>query len=145
MTVNDDCPYCGEPISFVYAPFKSFPCPRCGQPVFIRWGDLVTESDARRCDKEKEARLALFRQQAKAELRDLQDPEVIDSFPAVRISPIPDSRCCPRCLARKGKILLTRDCSPESLPPFEDCQNETDGCRCAFIAIDKWDFQKLQR
>src|SRR5260370_26696197 len=94
-------------------------------------------SPAEEADKQK--RLRYFRQHRKKELSEVQDPDVIDTFPLIRISPILDGRCCAYCKGKSGKYILTRKCKLEMLPPFSQCQNEEDGCRCTFIAISEFD------
>ena len=55
-----------------------------------------------------------------------------ETFPAIRISAIDDGpRCCPSLHGTERKVTPDRNlCITEMLPPFRDCTNEEDGCRC---------------
>jgi len=150
------CPYCDKLID--PKPTRKRKCPHCGQPIFVRAGELLTEFAAAVLDdqkaeeqqqraaaaeehaRQKQEELFRFRRENREQqLRQIQDPDLIDTFPFLRITAVDDGdRCCPACKERHGKLIPTRQCTIEMLPPFDDCMNKDDGCRCMFIPVDKW-------
>lgn len=60
---------------------------------------------------------------------------MLDCFSHILISACHDSRCCDFCRVQDELEIQIKDCTPEMLPPFSQCENEEDGCRCYFIAL----------
>lgn len=93
---------------------------------------------------EERARRREILAQANAEsLKAVQDPDVIDSFPFIRIVSIPDGRECKFCKSQHNKLLRTKDCTADMIPPFEQCESE-DGCRCTIIPMDSEEAKKAK-
>jgi hypothetical protein len=103
----------------------------------VRRGKLSPLSPEEEADKQQ--RLKIFGENAAQLLRELKDPDVIDAFPHVRVTPVLDDRSCAYCRAKADKLIRVRDCKIDMLPPFNECTNEEDGCRCSFTPIPKWE------
>lgn len=152
---NSACPYCDEIITL--KPDQEQKCPRCRQEVFVRSGQFLTEFEALRHDEQKAAekvpqvaqskdeRLKLFREITERGFRNVQDPHMIDVFPVIMLLATQDGHSCPHCLAIHKKLIPTKECTLAMLPPFHNCTNKEDGCRCTFMPISKWRYAKMSR
>jgi uncharacterized protein DUF5615 len=69
------------------------------------------------------------------QLRTVKDPMVISAFSMIWISPICDSRVCDFCYSQAGRLIKVGRCTVDDLPPFRQCKNRHDGCRCASISL----------
>lgn len=70
-------------------------------------------------------------------LQSVEDYGIAQLFPFVTIHALRDDRCCDICRSFHGRIIRASECTIEMLPPFHDCQNKEDGCRCLFVQIDQ--------
>lgn len=78
-----------------------------------------------------------MRKANRQQLKELQDPDVIEAFPFFMISAIIDDRCCDFCRSRNGKYVRVAGCTFDQIPPFKECtcEDEDNGCRCTIIGV----------
>jgi hypothetical protein len=135
VAISTTCPYCGQVAKFRSRGSRK--CNHCGEWIYLRNGFPRSRKEANKIDskreaKEKRERLKYFRQRAMEWMQTW--PAVADAFPRVRVSAIGDDRCCAFCHSQDNRLIAFQGCTLEMLPPFKQCSNKEDGCRCAFIA-----------
>lgn len=60
--------------------------------------------------------------------------------PFIRIIGVVDHFCCAFCQSQRDRVIPTKSCTPEMLPPFAACSNK-DGCRCWFGPVGDWEIK----
>jgi Zn finger protein HypA/HybF involved in hydrogenase expression len=138
------CPHCDAPVTFVYdVRGARFTCRECANSVFRIGAELLDAAGFAQWKVERAAISEMRRAAAARELRALQDPDVVGTFPLISIRTSKDAWCCQECAARDGEIIPTRTCTIQTLPPFAACQNLERGCQCIFLSVTKWEAEKL--
>ena len=113
-------------------PKRSRKCPHCRERIELRQGRLLTPAAAEKFDakltvKEAKQRLREGRQNAAKEIREARKSGVVAGF-----RPLVSDDDCSVCQAVRDKFFPVENCTPEMLPPYENCEYE-DGCRATFI------------
>jgi hypothetical protein len=133
------CPHCSREIE--PPPKRSKNCPHCKEPIVLRRGQLLTpkgaeEFDARasadRDKREVEKKIERFRegrQRTREAIREAKKSGVVVGF-----KPLISEDACKVCRAVRGKFIPLSECSPESLPPYEDCEFEGE-CESTFVEV----------
>jgi hypothetical protein len=78
-----------------------------------------------------------LRKVAKEQLRMHQ--QLGDLLEGMRIQKTDDHNCCAFCYSQHGQFIPIHRCTLKALPPFEQCTNEVEGCRCMFLPVLKGD------
>ena len=145
--ISASCPSCGQVLD--PAPKRSKPCPACRKVFYVRHGFPVTRENAIKWDDERGVLGTLLttaerRHRIKGRMKEWQEKTarqldslktMLDFFTHVYITACHDDRCCEFCRSQDNKEIPIKDCSPAMLPPFPECENKDDGCRCGFIAL----------
>lgn len=143
------CPHCGQPV-FVRAgklmtEFGAVVHDEEQQAAYDRAIDGIPEQQAYEASRPRQddevaddraAQIVLDKKHAAAFLKGFQSPEGVALYPFIAIFAKQDSFCCDACRKRHGVLIPTAECTPEMLPPFDDCTNWIHGCRCEFNAVN---------
>jgi hypothetical protein len=145
--MSAQCPACGYALD--PAPKRSKACPSCRRVFYVRGGIPVSRSDAIKWDDERGILASLLtpaerchririrlKERKEKNVRQLNSLKSMrDCFTHVYITATHDSRCCDFCRTQDEREIPVKDCTSAMLPPFSECKNKDDGCRCHFIAL----------
>jgi hypothetical protein len=134
------CPHCRQSID--PPPKRSRKCPHCREPIALRRGQLLTPEAAETLDNELTAmeakkRLREGRQKAAREIREARKSGVVTGF-----TPLVSGNDCDVCQAASDRFFPIATCTPEMLPPYENCELP-EGCRATFTCRLSQEYEYL--
>jgi hypothetical protein len=126
------CPHCSEVIK--RPPKRSRKCPHCQEPIELRLGQLMTPDSAEKFDAEKKAQEAIERFQegrriAVEAIKNAKNSQVVVGFKLYL-----SGYECDVCRTKKYRVFPVESCTPDMLPPYEDCEYEN-GCSGCLIEV----------
>lgn len=127
------CPYCAKEVVFKSKTDRR--CAMCNNRIYFRHGVPLTSQVSDRlkaidAEDMKNKRLDFMREQ-NAKMAALLS-QIPDAFPVTWIVSIHDDRCCEFCRSQDNQLVPTLT---GQLPPFHQCANKEDGCRCGSIPL----------
>jgi hypothetical protein len=135
-----ECPHCRQTIE--PPPKRSRKCPYCRRRIELRRGQLLTpeaaeEQDAKITAAEAKQRFREGRQRVADEIREAKKSGVVAGF-----KPLVSANDCRTCKAVRNKFFPIATCTPEMLPPYENCEIP-EGCRATFTTTLLQEYEKL--
>jgi len=150
--IGDDgmsrCPHCSQAID--PPPKRSRNCPHCRKPIVVRRGRMLTpesaaefdsqleESREKRRSKVRQEKFREGRKNAIREIREAKKSGVVSGF-----KPLVTENDCDICQKVRDRVFPIDSCTPEMLPPYEDCELE-DGCRATFNCVLSSEYETLR-
>ena len=127
-----NCPHCSKVIDV--PPNQLGNCPHCKEPIKVRNYLLLTPAQAEKVDVDKTAqraaeRLARVSQITIDNVNQARDSGVVAGFKLLL-----SGDECRVCRKNKKQMFPIATCTPEMLPPYEDCEYD-DGCSGTFVSI----------
>jgi hypothetical protein len=134
------CPHCQQTID--PPPKRSRKCPHCREPIELRKGKLLTPEaaealDAKLIAAEARERFREGRQKAVREIRQARQSGVVTGFKL-----LVSANDCDVCQAVRDRFFPVETCTPEMLPPYENCKLQ-DGCRATFTCTLAQQYEDL--
>jgi hypothetical protein len=141
-TDGSPCPYCQQGIT--PPPKRARKCPHCGTKFYVRQGRLYTEDGVRQWEEQFGSPMKFMsvaeqnEYRRKDTARQLAMHKQLGSLLwGMQICRTEDAFCCDYCRAQHGRVIPKRECTLDALPPFSECTNRDDGCRCSFTPVLK--------